>query len=77
MKIFLSIYGFLQITTFFWWIYTMLITKPKFLNGKNRFLKNWNEGGMFTLISFSVYSLLSALITLVFVAAFNVLTSFV
>ena len=75
MKTFLGIYGFLQTVTFLWWIYTMFITKPKYNNGLNRFIKNWNEGGKYTLISFSFISLLLSLATLLFLAVFNVLCS--
>ena len=77
MKTFLSIYGVLQTVTILWWFYTMLITKPKFNNGINRFVKNWNEGGVFTLIVFSIYSLLLSLISLLFIAIFNVLCKLV
>ena len=77
MKTFLGIYGFIQVITILWWFYTMLITKPKFNNGSNRFSKNWNEGGKFTIISFSIISLLLSLATLLFLAVFNVLCSLV
>ncbi|QRE03475.1 hypothetical protein [Flavobacterium psychrophilum] len=77
MKTFLGIYGFIQIITILWWFYTMIITKPKYNNGSNRFLKNWNEGGRFTIILFSFISLLLSLATLLFLAVFNVLCSLV
>lgn len=77
MKTFLGIYGFMQTVTILWWIYTMIITKPKFNNGRNRFFKNWNEGGKFTIISFSFISLLFSLATFIFLAVFNVLCGLV
>jgi hypothetical protein len=77
MKTFLGIYGFLQIITILWWFYTMIITKPKYNNGSNRIAKNWNEGGKFTIISFSFISLMLSLATLLILAIFNVLCSLV
>lgn len=77
MKTFLGIYGFLQTATILWWIYTMLITKPKYKNGSNRFLKNWNEGGKLTIISFSFISLLLSLAAILLLAVFNILCSLI
>lgn len=77
MKTFLAIYGFLQITTIFWWIYIMLLSKPKYLNGRNRFMRNWNEGGKLTLITYSFLGLLLSLAVLIIIAVFNVLISLV
>ena len=77
MKTFLAIYGFTQTVTILWWFYTMITTKPKYNNGSNRLSKNWNEGGKFTIISFSFISLLISLATLLFLAVFNVLCGLV
>jgi len=77
MKTFLGIYGFIQILTILYWIYTMITTKPKFNNGHNRISKNWNEGGKFTLFLFSFTALLLSLATFLFLAVFNVLCSLV
>lgn len=71
MKTFLGIYGFIQTVTFLWWTYTMIVTKPKYNNGSNRFLRNWNEGGKITLVFYSIISFLFSLAVLLFLAVCN------
>lgn len=55
----------------------MLLSKPKYLNGRNRFMRNWNEGGKLTLITYSFLGLLLSLAVLIIIAVFNVLISLV
>lgn len=73
MKTFLGIYGFIEVIMLLWWIYTMLTTKPTFNNGRNRFMKNWNEGGKFVIIQLSLIAIPLAFFVLAFLAVVNVL----
>ena len=73
MKTFLGIYGFLQVVTILWWIYIMFTTKPKHNRGSNRFIKNWNEGGQYTLYGYSFVSFLLAFMVLLVVVLFKLI----
>ena len=66
MKNFLGILGFIQISSLLWWAYLLVTTKPKFNNGKNRLVKNWNEGGRKMLLPISIGSIfISLVVTLI------------
>jgi hypothetical protein len=64
---------FLQLISIAWWIYYLLITKPKFNNGSNRFMKNYNEGGFFILLATIVWSIVLSVVASLVVLLLNFL----
>jgi len=73
MKTFFTIYAFLQLISVLWWFYTLLITKPKFNNGSNRFMKNYNQGGKFVLLATIIWSAILSFFATLIVLMFNLL----
>jgi len=73
MKTFFTIYAFLQLASIFWWIYHLLISKPKFNNGPNRFMRNYNEGGFFILLATVVWSIILSVVASLIVLMLNFL----
>lgn len=71
MKTFFTIYAFLQVTSILWWIYTLLITKPKFNSGSNRFMRNYNQGGQFVLLATIIWSVILSFTATLIVLVLN------
>ena len=74
MKTFLSIYGFLQTITFFWFIFLIMQSKCSAKYKKNTFKYWWDEKGLGWLLMGSFFALLLSISTYIVYSIFSVFT---